>query len=222
MYDFLERESASSVVDVGVEPYLFADKLTAGIPSDVELYGIAYGKKGDNWEYNSNGRSMTVKSCNIESDTWPFDDSSISNVILGAIIEHLFDPLAALKEARRVLEPDGFLIISTPNAVRLSVRLKTLLGMNPYDGFPYESKYNRHNHEWTRKELIDILDVAGFAVIDEKHVKINRSGLKSIANIGEKIHYSLADQMVFKCELSTPVDREPIVYRSGLTEETHT
>lgn len=218
MLDFTALSSAERVLDVGIEPYIFANMLAEESPEGVELYGIAYGDAGDKHEKELVGRQINVRSCNIEQDTWPFEDDSVNRVVMGAIIEHLFDPLSALEEARRVLSPDGLLVLSTPNAVRFVTRLRTLLGFNPYDGFPLESKYNRHNHEWTRDELLDIFEVAGFKVEQERYEGIRRSGKTRIVSLGNYIHRSLADQMIFQCSVAEPLDRLPVTYRSGLTE----
>ena len=45
----------------------------------------------------------------------PFDDASFDLVLCFEVIEHLEDADKALGELRRVLRPDGVLIVSTPN-----------------------------------------------------------------------------------------------------------
>jgi len=46
----------------------------------------------------------------------PFEDCSFDRVFSHALLEHLRDPVAALKEARRVLKPDGIIGICSPDA----------------------------------------------------------------------------------------------------------
>jgi SAM-dependent methyltransferase len=46
----------------------------------------------------------------------PFDDASFDLVVSFETIEHTAEPLRMLDELRRVLLPDGLLLISTPNA----------------------------------------------------------------------------------------------------------
>ena len=45
----------------------------------------------------------------------PFTDGSFGVVIIKHIVEHLPDPARAIREISRVLEPDGVLILATPN-----------------------------------------------------------------------------------------------------------
>jgi len=51
----------------------------------------------------------------------PFEDGSFDLVVSFETIEHVADSDAALAELRRVLAPDGTLLISTPNAARYLV-----------------------------------------------------------------------------------------------------
>jgi ubiquinone/menaquinone biosynthesis C-methylase UbiE len=44
----------------------------------------------------------------------PFADSSFDAVVLGEVIEHVADDVAALRESRRVLRPGGMLVLSVP------------------------------------------------------------------------------------------------------------
>jgi SAM-dependent methyltransferase len=50
-----------------------------------------------------------------DASTLPFPSATFSNVSCIEVLEHLFDPLAALIETRRVLVPGGVLIATTPN-----------------------------------------------------------------------------------------------------------
>lgn len=46
----------------------------------------------------------------------PLPDKSFDVVIMSEILEHLDDPVTALREAYRVLRPDGALLVTVPNA----------------------------------------------------------------------------------------------------------
>jgi SAM-dependent methyltransferase len=49
-----------------------------------------------------------------------FDDGSFDVVAMFDVIEHLLDPMAVLRTARRVLRPGGVLLVTTPNLDALS------------------------------------------------------------------------------------------------------
>jgi len=59
---------------------------------------------------------LTIKECDIERQSLPFNDNSISYIIFSEVLEHLrINPLHALREIERVLHPEGKLLLTTPN-----------------------------------------------------------------------------------------------------------
>jgi SAM-dependent methyltransferase len=48
----------------------------------------------------------------------PFEDASFDGIVMKDLLEHLFDPVTAVREARRVLKPGGRLFASSPDAQR--------------------------------------------------------------------------------------------------------
>jgi SAM-dependent methyltransferase len=114
-----------------------------------------------------------VVSLNVETERLPFADGSFDLVLFTEIIEHLtLDPHRYLAEVRRVLRPNGRLLITTPNAVHLKNRAKLLVGRSVYFSLEQlyatnpgdDSVYFRHNREFTLGELRAVLGAAGFEV----------------------------------------------------------
>ena len=108
---------------------------------------------------------LRSKIFNIEAGRFPFDDASFDVVLFCEILEHLTnDPLAALREIKRVLEPDGVLVVTTPNANRLENVVRMIEGENIYDRYSGHGAYGRHNREYNKVELRELLTYLGFDV----------------------------------------------------------
>jgi SAM-dependent methyltransferase len=101
---------------------------------------------------------------NIENERFPYADEEFDVVFFCEIIEHLLmDPLRVLAEVRRVLRPDGQLVLTTPNVSRLENVTRMIAGANIYDPYSGYGPYGRHNREYNKHELHSLLTYAGFA-----------------------------------------------------------
>lgn len=109
--------------------------------------------------------TFRFKIFNVERDPFPYEDGEFDIVLCCEILEHLImDPSHMLKEIHRVLKPNGFLIITTPNSIRLENIFSLLRGKTifyPYSGF---GVYGRHNREFTPSEVVELLKLHNFKV----------------------------------------------------------
>jgi 2-polyprenyl-3-methyl-5-hydroxy-6-metoxy-1,4-benzoquinol methylase len=85
-------------------------------------------------------------------------------VVFGDVLEHLRDPLPVLKQARHLLAPGGYVVISIPNVAHGSVRLSLLQGR--FDYGPLGLLDETHIRFFTRDNLRVLLRGAGFAATD--------------------------------------------------------
>ncbi len=104
----------------------------------------------------------------IQKDILPFESGSIDIAIFSETIEHLFLPEKALQEIKRVLKDNGYVLITTPNFLVLSNRIKMLLGNFTYTESGFLDR--GHIHFFTYKSLVKILDDCGFIVMGQNHV----------------------------------------------------
>jgi|GEM_PF-654389 len=101
---------------------------------------------------------------NIEGEQFPFNDAEFDIVLFCEIIEHLIiDPVSVLKEIKRVLKPNGVLVLTTPNVNRLENVTKMIGGINIYDPYSGYGPYGRHNREYNKHELDLLLNYIGFS-----------------------------------------------------------
>lgn len=108
--------------------------------------------------------------CDVARTPIPAEASSVDCVYFADVIEHLVhSPRPVIREIFRVLKPGGVCIATTPNAVRLTVRLKVLMG---YSNWPnirdYFSKdfHSGHHHEYTADEFKHVFSAGGFEIIE--------------------------------------------------------
>jgi SAM-dependent methyltransferase len=62
-------------------------------------------------------KGRTIVHCDVNNPL-PFDDATFDGVVLKDLLEHVADPVAVVREARRVLKPGGRVFASSPDAQR--------------------------------------------------------------------------------------------------------
>jgi SAM-dependent methyltransferase len=60
------------------------------------------------------GKAARIRQGSLQAP-WPFPDRVFDVVVMTEVVEHLADPQAALREARRVLAREGRLVVTFPN-----------------------------------------------------------------------------------------------------------
>jgi 2-polyprenyl-3-methyl-5-hydroxy-6-metoxy-1,4-benzoquinol methylase len=84
---------------------------------------------------------------------------------MGEVIEHLLiAPWIVLGFIKTLINPGGFLVLTTPNAVTITKRLFLLMGRNPFEMLREDLKNPGHFREYTIKELIDSGKKAGLSI----------------------------------------------------------
>ncbi len=105
----------------------------------------------------------------VEKDRYPFADATFDGVLCCEVIEHLlYDPAWMLHEVNRILKPNGWLLLTTPNATSYHMIRKAVMGTHPMEhslyfhgekepGLPIQ-----HTREYTFWEIVELLRVCGF------------------------------------------------------------
>lgn len=80
--------------------------------------------------------------------------SSYPLIVMAEVLEHLYmPPSVTLSWVASLLEPGGYLLVQTPNAVSLPNRLRMLIGKNPFQPLTAERAFPGHKREYTVSEL---------------------------------------------------------------------
>ncbi len=112
-----------------------------------------------------------------------FPPASFDVITLWSVIEHVKDPRTFLQNVRRLLKPDGLLILQTPNQNSL-ITLLADMGYRVSRGKFLLSIYSTdHIYRFEAKSLSYVLDLAGFTAseiktYDNLQVMLNRMVLQ--------------------------------------------
>lgn len=158
----IKRHTNCRLLDIGcgwearflraVEPYI-----AAGVGVDFKAPEIAAGKI----------RTERM----VLNDRLPFADSSFEVVTMLAVLEHLAQPVAILREIHRVLVPGGELVLTVPSKAAKPVLefLAFRLGVVSRDEIADHKAY------YDRTSLLELLDNVGFAVREHRYFQLRMS-----------------------------------------------
>jgi methionine biosynthesis protein MetW len=96
----------------------------------------------------------------VLSGDLPYPDAAFDTVMLLDVLEHVYDPLALLREARRVAK--RAVIVSVPNFSSLPARLQVLAGQVPENNRPGKG----HLYWFNRRVFYALTAEAGLRVKD--------------------------------------------------------
>src|SRR5262249_35695807 len=93
-----------------------------------------------------------------------FGPASVDVVVFADVLEHLKNPLAALRQARRLLAEGGYVVASIPNIAHGAARLALLQGNFEYRELGLLD--DTHLRFFTRSSVDSLFRSAGFVVIE--------------------------------------------------------
>ncbi|MFI5251995.1 MAG: class I SAM-dependent methyltransferase [Bacteroidota bacterium] len=87
----------------------------------------------------------------------PYDDKFFDCVVFSEVLEHMYDsPIELLTEFKRIIKNDGYLLLTTPNVMKIENKIKYFLNMNIYQdihSYTYNPRFWLHFREYTAKDL---------------------------------------------------------------------
>ncbi len=135
IYDRFFSEYDGSLLDIGCSKGTHFHEFEK---QGLQCWGVDLRKDIDN---------DRCKTCNIEMERFPFDDNMFQAVWSKSVIEHITSPDHMLNEAQRLLQPNGIIVLMTPD---------------------WESQMSHfwddytHVKAWTQKSLMNCLKMFGF------------------------------------------------------------
>lgn len=151
--------SGGRLLDIGASPFSF-------ILSELLGFQVTVADMAEHYRDILTGRGIGYHHCDITEGHLPFEDKTFQVINFEEVMEHLpIDPRVYLREFRRALRDDGYLLLTTPNVACLKNRLRLALGFNYSCMFgPDAAGGFGHIREYTWSEAAQILDSAGFRI----------------------------------------------------------
>lgn len=160
--------------------------------------------------------TFELRNFNVERDVFPYPDNHFRVVLCCELIEHLqSDPMHMLWESNRVLEPDGWLLLTTPNIASCRAIEGLLVGCAPYLLAQYNVRemVDQHNREYAPYEVGVALAAAGFEVVELETEDVWARSNPAILDLLRQVHIGteLRGDNIFALakKVGAPVERYP-------------
>jgi SAM-dependent methyltransferase len=143
----------------------FIDEKIAIIAKEKEILDIGGGKKFSKWlkEYKNLFLNSNYKTLDVDENTnpdivadihnIPLENESVDAIICASVLEHVENPLLAVKEMYRILKPGGKIFVYVPSI------------------YPYHSKKGHYHDYW---RFFD--DTLKMLFKDFSHIEIMKKG----------------------------------------------
>ncbi|HZO33808.1 MAG TPA: class I SAM-dependent methyltransferase [Gaiellaceae bacterium] len=102
-------------------------------------------------------------------------DEQFDTILAYDVLEHLPDPLAALRTLRTLAAPNALLHVSVPNARHFSL-VRDLVFRGTFGYTEWGHRDSTHLRWLTRRDLVDLLEAAGWSVERTAHAELSPAG----------------------------------------------
>ncbi len=166
------------------------------------------------------GLAVETYVVDLEAGLGPLEGELFDDVFLNDVIEHLRNPLAALRNVRRLLGDHSRLWIHTPNCM-MPARLKFYLvkpraRMNYFDP---SQLGDLHLQTYDQMTLEKTLNFAGLAVTRMVPTRFTSVGVGKLGRLFKQLPRTvaaiwphLADTLLFECRRCEPIDVEAQIH----------
>lgn len=171
-FQLIPMRKGLKILDVGVGPGHLS--ILIRVVLNAKVYGIDIRNHTNERAARFHLYDIHYKMVNIEKEIIPYEDEYFDVVLFTETIEHLNEPQIALKEIRRVLHNEGFLILTTPLCKLVSVKVRNfvyrimrdLVHLYPQEYYEkgITSYATSHVKEYTFRQLKRLVDNCNFKV----------------------------------------------------------
>jgi SAM-dependent methyltransferase len=159
------------VGSLGVEPSMLRHEFPSCVIKAVSYEGNRIGVNQDSFFEDPNGenpQSILVEQLNIENQRFPYPDNTFDVISCFETLEHLkSSPVPMLKEIKRIIKPEGVLILTTPNLNSARSVARILCGRSPQECAYIARSAEQgviHPMEYTMHQVHNLFTALGFQI----------------------------------------------------------
>lgn len=163
---FFENRKKSNILSIGCGGAAYLEIFLEKVLGH-RVIGADYETTVFQWNRRNAKRGIKIYPYDLDVDELPFKDEQFDIIVFTEILEHLRNNHCnALKKLGRVLKKNGSLLLSTPNIGKTDNIKQIIKGeaitLPVDDSFYKTGGASSHFHEYTIKELKELLKRAGF------------------------------------------------------------
>jgi len=108
-------------------------------------------------------------------ETAPMPDKLVDLVVGWMVVEHLHDPIGGLKKLRQCTKPDGWLVLSVPNAGSFEFKL--------FKDKWYALQLPTHFYHYTPQSIEQVLKSSGWSLVKIHHQRVLANFFPSVGYV---------------------------------------
>lgn len=114
---------------------------------------------------NNLGNIENIKFHCLDCQSCSFQENKFDTVFIGLVLLFTDDPQKVLAESKRILKPEGFIILAEPDISYLSSYGKLKFFLRTFTSY---WKIPPTSHFFNQKELKEMMDETGFKVVQQE------------------------------------------------------
>ncbi len=144
---------------------------------------------------------IKAKVCNLNTQALPFSKNEFDAIFCLDVLEHIFDPQAAVNSIFASLKDDGKFVVCVPNMLNIANRIRFVLGeFVDYMDISHKNGtdlFSEHIRVFSKGKLEKLLDDAGFKIEKKNYCFFRRKEDKFVFQIVESILLFLRIHKIF-------------------------
>lgn len=152
----------------------------------------------DPWARNFTGRNVHPKVLPLDVREANFGNHSFDVITMWWVIEHYRNPLSKLSHVRRLLKPDGWLVVSTSNIQSLEARM--------FGRYWHHLLAPEHCCQFSPETVENMLRRTGFEVVGVRHVPLTGGVVGSMAAMAREKGWLRGPLHPFVAALGLPLE----------------